>query len=181
MLNFGFCFCPPVLALVIFSLRLTSIWLKTAGKSRQAPLRREPLSMLQFLGGVPTTPDPNTSAKASRYKWEAYRDPILLYYFLPMGGLLHKYRDRNGRCIAILFRSIGVRGRCDSPEFPRFCTTLHDFPQVSYTAFPISTQFAGFYQEKASAEIRGEFVRTNSRVNFAVDFLVDFLGPFSLK
>ena len=26
------------------------------------------------FGGVPTTPDPNTSAKVSRYKWEAYRD-----------------------------------------------------------------------------------------------------------
>ena len=32
------------------------------------------------------------------------------------GILLQKYRDRNGRCIAILFKSIGVRGRCDSPE-----------------------------------------------------------------
>ena len=29
---------------------------------------------------------------------------------------MQKCRDRNGRCIAILFRSIGVRGRCDSPE-----------------------------------------------------------------
>ena len=36
-------------------------------------------------------------------------------------------------------------------------------------------------QEKASAEIRGEFFRTNSRVNFAVDFLVDLFGPFSLE
>ena len=32
------------------------------------------------------------------------------------GILLQKYRDRNGSCIAILFKSIGVRGRCDSPE-----------------------------------------------------------------
>ena len=30
--------------------------------------------------------------------------------------LLQKYRDRTGRCNAILFKSIGVRGRCDSPE-----------------------------------------------------------------
>ena len=37
------------------------------------------------------------------------------------------------------------------------------------------------YQEKASAEIRGEFFRPNSQVNFAVDFLVDFFGPFSLE
>ena len=33
------------------------------------------------------------------------------------GILLQKYRDRNGRCIAILFKSTGVRGRCDAPEF----------------------------------------------------------------
>ena len=40
---------------------------------------------------------------------------------------------------------------------------------------------AGICQEKASAEIRGEFLRTKSRVNFAGDFLVDFFGPFSLE
>ena len=35
------------------------------------------------LGGVPTTPDPNTSAKVSRYKWEAYRDTNwwCIYYY----------------------------------------------------------------------------------------------------
>ena len=32
------------------------------------------------------------------------------------GKLLQKYRDRNERCIAILFKSIGVRGRFDFPE-----------------------------------------------------------------
>ena len=32
------------------------------------------------------------------------------------GILLQKYRDRNERCIAILFKSIGVRGRLDSSE-----------------------------------------------------------------
>ena len=30
--------------------------------------------------------------------------------------LLQKYRNRNGRCIAMLFKGIGVRGRFDSPE-----------------------------------------------------------------
>ena len=35
------------------------------------------------------------------------------------GILLRKYRNRNGRCIAILFKSIGVRGRCDSPDSNR--------------------------------------------------------------
>ena len=32
------------------------------------------------------------------------------------GILLQKYRDRNGRCIAILFKGNGVRGRSHSPE-----------------------------------------------------------------
>ena len=32
------------------------------------------------------------------------------------GILLPKYRNTNGRCIAMLFTSIGVRGRCDSPD-----------------------------------------------------------------
>ena len=27
-----------------------------------------------------------------------------------------KDRNRNGRCIAILFKNIGVRGQCDSPD-----------------------------------------------------------------
>ena len=40
------------------------------------------------IGGVPTNPDPNTSAKVSRYKWEAYRDTNwwCIYYFLPREG-----------------------------------------------------------------------------------------------
>ena len=66
------------------------------------------------IGGVPTTPDPNTSAKVSRYKWEAYRDTNwwCIYHFLPGGG--HTFAEvchRNGRCIAILFKSIECAGR----------------------------------------------------------------------
>ena len=56
-----------------------------------------------------------------------YRDANGRHIVIPIGGVyatfcqgegifLQKYRDRNGRCIAILFRSIGVRGRFDSPE-----------------------------------------------------------------
>ena len=38
-----------------------------------------------IIGSGPTTPDPNTSAKASRYKWEAYRDTNwwCMYYSRP--------------------------------------------------------------------------------------------------
>ena len=32
------------------------------------------------------------------------------------GILLQMYRNRNGRCIVVLFKSIGVMGRFDSPE-----------------------------------------------------------------
>ena len=74
---------------------------------------------LPKIGGVPTTPDPDTSAKVSRYKWEPYRDTNwwCIYYFLPRGGhTLAKVCHRNGRCIAILFKSIGVRGCFDSPD-----------------------------------------------------------------
>ena len=52
------------------------------------------------FGGVLTTPDPNTSAKVSQYKWEAYRDTNwwCIYYFLPTGGhSFAKVCDRNGR------------------------------------------------------------------------------------
>ena len=41
---------------------------------------------------------------------------------------LQKYHHRNGRCIAILFKSIGVRGRFDSPE--NFRTVLHKGPPL---------------------------------------------------
>ena len=46
------------------------------------------LARVLVLGGVPTTPDPNTSTKASRYKWEPYRDTNWwrIYYSLPRGG-----------------------------------------------------------------------------------------------
>ena len=78
-----------------------------------------------LIGGVPTTPDgpdPNTSAKVSRCKWEAYRDTNwwCICYFLPtQGHTFAEVCDRNGRCIATLFKNIGVKGRCDSPALRR--------------------------------------------------------------
>ena len=49
---------------------------------------RNKAKLSQIIGSVPTTPDPNTSAKVSRYKWEAYRDTNwwCIYYLLPGGG-----------------------------------------------------------------------------------------------
>ena len=65
------------------------------------------------------TSDPNTSAK--------YRDTNGRRIEIQIGGIyttlcqengifLQKYRGGNGRCIAKLFKSIGVGVRCDSPE-----------------------------------------------------------------
>ena len=72
-----------------------------------------------LLGGVPTTLDPNTSAK--------HRDTNGRRIVIQIGGvnttfcqeegiLLPKCCDRSGRCIAILFNSIRVRGRVDSAD-----------------------------------------------------------------
>ena len=64
------------------------------------------------FGGIPTIPDPHTSVKVSRYKWEAYRDTnwggVYTSLCQEEGMLLQKYRDRNGRCITILFKNIGL-------------------------------------------------------------------------
>ena len=37
------------------------------------------------------------------------------------GILLQKYHDRNGMCIAMLFKSIAARGRLDSPDGVNEC------------------------------------------------------------
>ena len=50
-----------------------------------------------MIGSVPTAPDPNTSAKVSRYKWELHRGTNwVVYTFCQEEGiLLEKYRDTN--------------------------------------------------------------------------------------
>ena len=80
------------------------------------------------IGGVPTTPDPNTLARLSRYKWEPYRDTnwwcVCTTFSHEEGILLQKHRERNGRCIAILFESIRITGRFGSPELrPSKCSS----------------------------------------------------------
>ena len=78
-----------------------------------------------MIGSVPTTPDPNTSAKVSRYKWEPYRDTNWCVC-------------RNERCIAILFTSIGVRGRCDSPDM----NPSHDTASLTISRSPLNSSEA---------------------------------------
>ena len=47
--------------------------------------------------------------------------------------LLQNYRDGNGRCIAIFFNDIGVRGGFDSPEF---CQHLCQHPCQHFVQSP---------------------------------------------
>ena len=53
---------------------------------------------------------------------------------------MQKYRDRNGRCIAILFKSIGVRGRFDSPD-KLHCNIEKAALQESGAFLPLSCGF----------------------------------------
>ena len=51
-------------------------------------------------------------------------------FCLEEGILLQKYRDRNGRCIAILFRSIRVRGRFLSLSLSLLSLGFITWPQL---------------------------------------------------
>ena len=79
-------------------------------------------------------------------------------------------------------KPMGVRGTlchdifCPVP-FPVSPSDFHRSPENNRKL----AIFLVFSQEKASAEMRGEFFRTKSWVNFVGDFLVDFFGPFSLE
>ena len=61
--------------------------------------------------GCSMTPHPNTSLKASRYKWEPYRDTSwwCTYYFQPRASSTCfckvSRQNRDGRCTARLFQS----------------------------------------------------------------------------
>ena len=57
------------------------------GKWGRTQMGSDRLNRILFES-VSTTPDPNTSAKVSRYKWEPYRDTNwqCIDYFLPRGG-----------------------------------------------------------------------------------------------
>ena len=66
------------------------------------------------FGSVPTTPDPNTPVKRIAIQMGAVSlqiGGVQTIFCQEEGILLQKYRDRNGRCIAILFKSIKVGGR----------------------------------------------------------------------
>ena len=78
------------------------------------PILTQRLVSLLEIGGMPKTPDPNTSAKVSRYKWEAYSDTkiggVYTTFCQKEGIFLQKHRDKNRRCVAILFKSYRGQG-----------------------------------------------------------------------
>ena len=59
-----------------------------SGTCRDYPAHKFGAAFSGTFGGVPTTPDPNTSAKVSRYNWDAYCDTNwrCIDYFLPTEG-----------------------------------------------------------------------------------------------
>ena len=67
-----------------------------------------------------------SSARASWNKWGVVlcqTNGRCTCYFQPARRYTcAKARDTSGRCIAIFWQSIAVRGRCDSPEFWCFCS-----------------------------------------------------------
>ena len=87
----------------------------------------------RVIGGAPTTPDPNTSAKVWRYKWELHRDTNrwCIYYFLPRGGHTFAKASRWKWVVyGDAFQSIGVGGRFDSPEVWAFRWDLSQFKAI---------------------------------------------------
>ena len=85
------------------------------------------------LGSVPTTPDPNTSEKVSRYKWEAYRDTNWVVYIvlsakrrayfsqniaIEMGGVSRYFSKVSGSGVdlTLLKNSAPVQSGCWAPS-----------------------------------------------------------------
>ena len=119
-LFFGQCFCFPFLDFGPFSIQNQAAF---ANLELIEIKKRE-----GTIGGVPTTRHPNTSAEVSRHKWGRIVIQIGGVYttFCQAEGILsQKYRDKNGRCIAILFKNIGVRGRFDSSETNMHFSNVH--------------------------------------------------------
>ena len=105
---------PVFLRKTIFG-KLHLIKLESPGGSQSAKV------CTKLVGSDPMIPDPNTSKEVSRYKWEAHSDTnwrCIYTTFCQEEGilLLPKYRNKNGRCIAILFKRIAVGGRLKSLE-----------------------------------------------------------------
>ena len=75
----------------------TAVWVPTAENFFKIVLGEARNFSRMFMGGVPTTPDPNISAKVSRYKWEAYRDANwwCIHYSLPSAG--HTFAQKVSR------------------------------------------------------------------------------------
>ena len=107
-----------------------------------------------LLGGVPTTP--------TLILLKKHRDTNGRCTVIPLGGvyttfcqaegiLLQKYRDRNGRCIAILFKSIGARGRCDHKSLQLLTVAGHAWK--SWLAVPNELHLQGALGSMCTVEL----------------------------
>ena len=110
---------------------------------------------VKILGSFPTTPDLNTSAEASQYRWEQYPDTswwCVLLSAKRRGYFCESIFDRNGRCIAILFRSIGVRSRFEFSDLFGYFFGIFRLFRVFFETFlqtPKKTPFETFLRFRA--------------------------------
>ena len=72
---------------------------------------------------------------------------------------LQKYRDRNGRCIAILFKSIGVKGPCDFSDLKSVC---NNFGEDGIYQQPINSRDVTDLKNRPLTCLAGSQVHVNS-------------------
>ena len=96
--------------------------------------------------GVLNDPDPKTSAKycdANGSRIVIHIGGVYDTFCQEEGIVSQKHRDGNRRCIAILFKSIGVRGRCASPEIWR-----KELQSLALVGLRTQTPNAAFFERK---------------------------------
>ena len=91
------------------------------GKKARVKTGQSQRNPILVLGSVPTTPEPYTSAaKASRYKWEPYRDAnswcIKTTFCQEEGMFLQTIAIEIGGVSRYFSKVSGFRGRLDSPD-----------------------------------------------------------------
>ena len=89
-------------------------------------MRGHLLSHFSWFGGVPTTPDPNTSAK--------HRDTNGTRIMIPIGGVPHTFAKvlrEKWEVYRDIFKRIGVTSRFNSPEWLSPCCIPSSRPSLS--------------------------------------------------
>ena len=96
-------------------------------KASEHVIKKHLVEVFAQFGGVPMTPEPPILLQKHRDTNERriviQIGGVYTTFFQEESTLLLNYRYtssyRNGRCIAILFKSVGVRGQFDSPDQSR--------------------------------------------------------------